>query len=155
MQTTMQNLNNRLENYVEKVKNLERANTKLEKQIIEFLQKRGPGAERDYSKYKATIADLKSKVSVMRLDHRLIGPPLESIIDIWDDEDSYWILNLILLYYIHSESVLSYACKALPYKVNYGLQIIFNFVHQQVNKIYDVRWDYLLWDYLLFFTLNI
>ena len=60
---TMQHLNDRLSNYLETVRRLEKANGTLEVQIFEFLDKKGPAADRDYSKYNAIIADLRSKVS--------------------------------------------------------------------------------------------
>ncbi|KAI1887114.1 hypothetical protein AGOR_G00202800 [Albula goreensis] len=59
---TMQNLNDRLASYLEKVRSLEAANSKLEIQIREFYDKKGPIASRDYSHYWATINDLKDKI---------------------------------------------------------------------------------------------
>ncbi|XP_060636985.1 keratin, type I cytoskeletal 14-like [Anolis sagrei] len=59
---TMQNLNDRLATYLDKVRALEHANTELEVKIREWYQKRGPGPQRDYSPYFRTIEDLRSKI---------------------------------------------------------------------------------------------
>uniref|UniRef100_A0A8C1TLF0 Keratin 93 n=1 Tax=Cyprinus carpio TaxID=7962 RepID=A0A8C1TLF0_CYPCA len=59
---TMQNLNDRLASYLEKVRSLEAANATLERQIREYYDKKGPIAQRDYSKYWNTINDLKDKI---------------------------------------------------------------------------------------------
>lgn len=58
----MQNLNDRLANYMETVRNLEQANKELEMKIMEALEKGGPDM-RDYSKYEPIIDDLRRKVS--------------------------------------------------------------------------------------------
>lgn len=60
---TMQHLNDRLASYLETVRNLEKANSKLEIKIREYIEKRGPMQEKDYSKYNATIVELRAKVS--------------------------------------------------------------------------------------------
>lgn len=59
---TMQHLNDRMANYLETVRDLERANSKLEIKIREALEKSGPDF-RDYSKYQAVLDDLRKKVS--------------------------------------------------------------------------------------------
>lgn len=60
---TMQHLNDRLASYLEMVKNLEKANSKLDFKIREAIEKRGPLEGRDYNKYNSIIAELRAKVS--------------------------------------------------------------------------------------------
>ncbi|KAF4097545.1 keratin, type I cytoskeletal 19-like [Onychostoma macrolepis] len=69
--STMQNLNDRLANYLEKVRSLEKANAQLELQIREWYEKRTPVC-RDYSHYYATIEDLRKKIAVASLDNARI-----------------------------------------------------------------------------------
>lgn len=59
---TMQNLNDRLASYLEKVRALETANGDLEVKIRDWHQKQGPGPARDYSHYYKTIQELRDKV---------------------------------------------------------------------------------------------
>ncbi|KAF7703681.1 keratin, type I cytoskeletal 19-like [Silurus meridionalis] len=59
---TMQNLNDRLASYLDKVRSLEAANAKLEHKIREYYEQKGPVAGKDYSAYWATINDLKDKI---------------------------------------------------------------------------------------------
>ncbi|XP_056136749.1 keratin 97 [Lampris incognitus] len=68
---TMQNLNDRLASYLEKVRCLESANSKLEFQIREWYDRQKPTV-RDYSKYEAVIADLRKKIHAATLDNARI-----------------------------------------------------------------------------------
>ncbi|KAI4891622.1 hypothetical protein NFI96_025964 [Prochilodus magdalenae] len=68
---TMQNLNDRLASYLDKVRALEKANAQLERQIREWYEQRTP-TTRDYSHYHATIADLRKKIGAASLDNARI-----------------------------------------------------------------------------------
>ncbi|XP_063326973.1 type I cytokeratin, enveloping layer, like [Pelmatolapia mariae] len=58
----MQNLNDRLASYLEKVRKLEAANADLELKIKEFLEKKTKVEGNDYSAYYATISELQAKI---------------------------------------------------------------------------------------------
>ncbi|KAL2765048.1 keratin, type I cytoskeletal 19 [Daubentonia madagascariensis] len=59
---TMQNLNDRLASYLDKVRALEEANGELEVKIRDWYQKQGPGPSHDYSHYFKTIEELRDKI---------------------------------------------------------------------------------------------
>ncbi|XP_070780140.1 keratin 98 [Enoplosus armatus] len=60
---TMQNLNDRLASYLEKVRTLEKENDRLDKQIRDWYQSRTV-ISHDYTSYFAIINDLKEKIRI-------------------------------------------------------------------------------------------
>uniref|UniRef100_A0A8C8J020 IF rod domain-containing protein n=1 Tax=Oncorhynchus tshawytscha TaxID=74940 RepID=A0A8C8J020_ONCTS len=66
---TMQNLNDRLATYLEKVRSLEAANSKLELQIKEFYEMRSPTHKKDLSGFHATITDIRSKIQARSVEN--------------------------------------------------------------------------------------
>ncbi|KAI7795473.1 keratin 99 [Triplophysa rosa] len=59
---TMQNLNDRLAFYLEKVYSMEKANSKLDLQIQTFYENKSPMQSKDMSSYFKTISDLRTQI---------------------------------------------------------------------------------------------
>ncbi|ROL47760.1 Keratin, type I cytoskeletal 42 [Anabarilius grahami] len=59
---TMQNLNDRLASYLERVRSLEQANKKLELQIKEFYDNKSPLQSKDLTAYFKTISELRTQI---------------------------------------------------------------------------------------------
>ncbi|XP_041883845.1 keratin, type I cytoskeletal 15-like isoform X2 [Corvus kubaryi] len=67
---TMQNLNDRLASYLDKVRALEEANSDLEVKIRDWYQKQAPTSPaRDYSNYYKIIEDLRDKILAATIDN--------------------------------------------------------------------------------------
>ncbi|KAL2086805.1 hypothetical protein ACEWY4_017864 [Coilia grayii] len=75
---TMQNLNDRLASYLEKVKTLEAANQKLELQIKEFLDKRCPARVLDHAGYSATIEGLRKQIDTRIAENAAITAQVDN-----------------------------------------------------------------------------
>ncbi|XP_072270875.1 keratin, type I cytoskeletal 19-like [Pyxicephalus adspersus] len=59
---TMQNLNDRLASYLDKVRDLEEANAELERKIRQWYESQKPKPIHDYSHYFKTIEDLQKQI---------------------------------------------------------------------------------------------
>uniref|UniRef100_G1LFZ4 Keratin, type I cytoskeletal 17 n=1 Tax=Ailuropoda melanoleuca TaxID=9646 RepID=G1LFZ4_AILME len=66
---TMQNLNDRLASYLDKVRALEEANADLEVKIRDWYQRQRPSEVKDYSPYFKTIEDLRNKILTATVDN--------------------------------------------------------------------------------------
>ncbi|KAG3268969.1 keratin, type I cytoskeletal 14, transcript variant X1 [Ictidomys tridecemlineatus] len=66
---TMQNLNDRLASYLDKVRALEEANTDLEVKIRDWYQRQRPSEIKDYSPYFRTIEDLRNKIITATMEN--------------------------------------------------------------------------------------
>ncbi|XP_059791935.1 keratin, type I cytoskeletal 18 [Balaenoptera ricei] len=68
---TMQDLNDRLASYLERVRSLEADNRRLESKIREHLEKKGPQV-RDWGHYLNTIEDLRAQIFASSVDNARI-----------------------------------------------------------------------------------
>ncbi|XP_002194122.5 keratin, type I cytoskeletal 19-like [Taeniopygia guttata] len=66
---TMQNLNDRLASYLDKVRRLEEENAQLEHHIREWYRKQAPSASKDYSSYYQTIEQLQNQIISATVDN--------------------------------------------------------------------------------------
>ncbi|NWV58922.1 K1C20 protein, partial [Malurus elegans] len=67
--STMQNLNDRLASYLERVRSLEKSNSHIEMQIKEWYEKNTISVGQDYSSYFKTIEELRSKIAAAQMDN--------------------------------------------------------------------------------------
>ncbi|NXP39610.1 K1C20 protein, partial [Leiothrix lutea] len=67
--STMQNLNDRLAAYLERVRSLEKSNSLLEMQIREWHEKNSVSAGQDYSSFFNTIEELRNKISAAQMEN--------------------------------------------------------------------------------------
>lgn len=73
----MQNLNDRLASYLDKVRALEEANMKLESRILQWHQQRDPGSQKDYSQYEENISHLQEQI----VDGKMTNAQMVVLID--------------------------------------------------------------------------
>uniref|UniRef100_A0A8C5X847 IF rod domain-containing protein n=1 Tax=Malurus cyaneus samueli TaxID=2593467 RepID=A0A8C5X847_9PASS len=66
---TMQNLNDRLAAYLEKVRRLEEENAELEHHIREWYRKQAPSVSKDYSSYYQAIEQLQNQIISATVDN--------------------------------------------------------------------------------------
>ncbi|KFP27188.1 Keratin, type I cuticular Ha6, partial [Colius striatus] len=66
---TMQNLNDRLAAYLDKVRRLEEENAQLELHIREWYRKQAPSVSKDYSSYYQTIEQLQNQIISATVDN--------------------------------------------------------------------------------------
>ncbi|NXP68698.1 K1C20 protein, partial [Chloropsis cyanopogon] len=67
--STMQNLNDRLAAYLERVRSLEKSNSLIEKQIREWYEKNTVSVGQDYSSYFRTIEELRDKIAAAQMEN--------------------------------------------------------------------------------------
>ncbi|KAM6114831.1 LOW QUALITY PROTEIN: uncharacterized protein FYN12_011692 [Phoenicopterus ruber ruber] len=69
---TMQNLNDRLATYLDKVRRLEEENAQLEHHIREWYRKQAPSVSRDYTSYYQTIEQLQNQIISATVDNKML-----------------------------------------------------------------------------------
>lgn len=94
---TMQNLNDRLASYLEKVRTLEKENDRLDKQIREWYQSRTVICH-DYTSYFAIIDDLKDKVRGRRRECVLVFSCSCNVSDV--NIHCEWVWDVSILWYV-------------------------------------------------------
>ncbi|NXR16502.1 K1C20 protein, partial [Cinclus mexicanus] len=67
--STMQNLNDRLAAYLERVRSLEKSNSLIEKQIREWYEKNTVSVGQDYSSYFKIIEELRNKIADAQMEN--------------------------------------------------------------------------------------
>ncbi|NXV01137.1 K1C20 protein, partial [Cettia cetti] len=67
--STMQNLNDRLAAYLERVRSLEKSNSQIELQIREWYEKNTISKGQDYSSYFKTIEELRNQISAAQMEN--------------------------------------------------------------------------------------
>ncbi|TRY90703.1 hypothetical protein DNTS_002898, partial [Danionella cerebrum] len=75
---TLQNLNDRLASYLERVHSLEEANNELELQIRDFYQKKSRLQRTDFSTYFETVAELCAQIHTHALENTKISLKLDN-----------------------------------------------------------------------------
>ncbi|NXS32698.1 K1C20 protein, partial [Pomatostomus ruficeps] len=66
---TMQNLNDRLASYLERVRSLEKSNSLIEMQIKEWYEKNTVSTGQDYSSYFKTIEELRNQIAAAQMEN--------------------------------------------------------------------------------------
>ncbi|XP_062994167.1 keratin, type I cytoskeletal 17-like [Elgaria multicarinata webbii] len=101
----MQNLNERLASYLEKVHSLEKKNSHLEKEIRLWYEKSSPVARKDYSAYYKTITELQNQIVAARMNNTQIILEIDNSKLIADDFRMKYETELSLRQAVEGDSV--------------------------------------------------